>query len=170
MLMLVGVGKTATAESVAELTKKPLLSLTCGDLGTTASEVEENLTEYLNLGLKWSAVVLLDEADVFLEQRDLADIKRNALVSVFLRALEYYNGFLFLTTNRVNTFDEAFISRIHVALHYKPLGVKERIQIWRNNIRRLEDRGIKVQRGAKDFVEDRLVDLKWNGREIRNGI
>lgn len=66
-----GVGKTATAESVAELTNRPLLSLTCGDLGTDGAEVEKNLDRYLNWGLAWGAVVLLDEADVFLEQRDI---------------------------------------------------------------------------------------------------
>ena len=46
-------------------------------------------------------VVLLDEADVFLEERDVKDLNRNALVSVFLRALEYYDGILILTSNRV---------------------------------------------------------------------
>jgi hypothetical protein len=48
-------------------------------------------------------VVLLDEADVFLEERDVKDLNRNALVSVFLRALEYYDGILILTSNRVGT-------------------------------------------------------------------
>ena len=148
-----GVGKTATAESVAELTNRPLLSLTCGDLGTDGAEVEEKLGRYLNWGLGWGAVVLLDEADVFLEQRDIADVGRNSLVSVFLRALEYYSGFLFLTTNRVNTFDEAFISRIHVALHYKPLGPEERSKIWSNNINRLENNGVKVMQSAKNYIE-----------------
>lgn len=50
-----------------------------------------------------AAVVLLDEADVFLEERDVRDLNRNALVSVFLRALEYYEGILILTSNRVGT-------------------------------------------------------------------
>lgn len=45
-------------------------------------------------------VVLLDESEVFLEERSQADLQRNALVSVFLRALEYYDGILILTTNR----------------------------------------------------------------------
>lgn len=43
---------------------------------------------------------MLDEAEVFLEERTQADLQRNALVSVFLRALEYYDGILILTTNR----------------------------------------------------------------------
>lgn len=45
-------------------------------------------------------VVLLDESEVFLEERTQADLERNALVSVFLRALEYYDGILILTSNR----------------------------------------------------------------------
>lgn len=35
-----------------------------------------------------------------MEQRIASDLKRNALVSVFLRALEYYDGILILTSNR----------------------------------------------------------------------
>lgn len=45
-------------------------------------------------------MVLLDESDVFLEEREKTDLQRNALVSVFLRVLEYYEGILILTSNR----------------------------------------------------------------------
>ncbi|TGJ75550.1 hypothetical protein E0Z10_g10983, partial [Xylaria hypoxylon] len=113
-----GVGKTCTAECVAELTHRPLLSLTSGDLSTDSLMVEQNLEYFLSLGERFGAIVLLDEADVYLESRRNKNIERNGLVSVFLRALEYYRGVLFLTTNRVQTFDAAFTSRIHVALHY----------------------------------------------------
>ena len=60
--------------------------------------------------------MLLDEADVFLAKRKTEDIERNSIVSVFLRIMEYYKGLLFLTTNRVGTFDEAFKSRVHISL------------------------------------------------------
>lgn len=83
-------------------------------------------------------VVLLDEADVFLEERDMKDLNRNALVSVFLRALEYYDGILILTSNRVGTFDEAFKSRIQLALHYENLNVTQRRKVWRNFMNRLK--------------------------------
>ncbi|KAK7697667.1 hypothetical protein SLS64_013297 [Diaporthe eres] len=97
--------------------------------------------------------LLLDEADVFLEERTMADLQRNSLVSsektqikwlkfqtgkifnvflVFLRTLEYYDGILILTSNRVGTFDEAFKSRIQVAIHYESLTKKSRRAIWRN--------------------------------------
>jgi SpoVK/Ycf46/Vps4 family AAA+-type ATPase len=87
-----GVGKTSTAECVADSTKRPLFQITCGDIGDTATEVERNLESSFKLAHKWGCVLLLDEADIFLQKRDRADIKRNAIVSVFLRSLEYYAG------------------------------------------------------------------------------
>lgn len=76
-----GVGKTSTAECVAEYTQRPLYSLTCGDIGETAREVEDNLDHCFQMAHKWGCVVLLDEADVFLAKRDKTDLRRNALVS-----------------------------------------------------------------------------------------
>ena len=75
---------------------------------------------------KWKSVLLLDEADAFLEQGSLHDVHRNALVSVFLRELEYYQGIIFLTTNRVSQIDDAIASRIHLPLKYKSLGLDAR--------------------------------------------
>ncbi|KAL2062221.1 hypothetical protein VTL71DRAFT_6487 [Oculimacula yallundae] len=88
---------------------------------------------FLYLGKTWNCVLLLDEADVFLEERSLNDLKRNSLVSaVFLRTLEYYEDILILTSNRVGTFDEAFQSRIHLVLHYPKLTPLFRKKIWQN--------------------------------------
>ncbi|KAI9147501.1 AAA family ATPase [Paramyrothecium foliicola] len=133
-----GTGKTFTAESVAEIAEKPLYRVTCGDIGTKPEQVEKYLESVLYLGKIWDCVVLLDEADVFLEQRSLTDLERNALVSVFLRVLEYYEGILILTSNRVGTFDEAFKSRIQLSLHYEPLTREQRVTIWRNFLKRLK--------------------------------
>jgi hypothetical protein len=73
-----GTGKTLTAESVAEIAQKPLYRVTCGDVGTRAEDIEKYLESVLHLGKIWGCVVLLDEADVFLEQRSLEDPHRNA--------------------------------------------------------------------------------------------
>jgi hypothetical protein len=59
------------------------------DLGTSAPKVESALTSILKISATWGAVVLIDEADVFLEERTLQNIERNAMVAVFLRHLEY---------------------------------------------------------------------------------
>jgi hypothetical protein len=60
-------------------------------------------------------VLLLDEADVYLERRSTTDVLRNGLVSVFLRSLE---GIFFLTANRVHDFDEAVCSMVYLFLKY----------------------------------------------------
>jgi AAA+ superfamily predicted ATPase len=111
-----GTSKTLTAESVAEIAEMPLYNVTCGDIGTRLKEVEKYLQTVLVLGKAWNCVLLLDEADVFLEERTLSDLERNSLASVFLRTLEYYNGILILTSNRVGTFDEA--SNLASKLHF----------------------------------------------------
>lgn len=114
-------------------------------------------------------VVLLDEADVFLEERDIRDLNRNALVSVFLRILEYYQGILILTSNRVGTFDEAFKSRIQLALHYENLTKAHRQKVWRNFLIRV--RGLGESQIDFDDINDHIEELatpELNGREIRN--
>ncbi|KAH7027744.1 P-loop containing nucleoside triphosphate hydrolase protein, partial [Microdochium trichocladiopsis] len=170
-----GVGKTCTAEATAELARRPLISLTAGDLGRHGQGVERSLDYFLKLGERFGAIVLLDEADVYLERRRTSDIARNGLVSVFLRALEYYRGVLFLTTNRVETFDAAFTSRIHVALHYGPLTDEHREKIWLNSFERLErdsEGKVHISVATREYVYDSrdVQSLRWNGREIRNAL
>ncbi|KAH7140359.1 hypothetical protein B0J13DRAFT_557563 [Dactylonectria estremocensis] len=180
-----GVGKTATAEAVAMENHKPLFVITCGDLGLTPHEVESSLKNVFRLAHLWDCVLLLDEADVFLSQRSKLDMKRNALVSVFLRVLEYYNGLLFLTTNRVGTIDEAFKSRIHLSLYYPPLDKTQTRDIFKLNIAKLKE--IESERAKMtgepaivikeadiiDFATKHYEELArstgcWNGRQIRS--
>lgn len=84
-----------TAESVAETMRTPLYTMSASDLGFSSRDVEKSLSKVLELTAKWNAVLLLDEADVFLEARSAHDLERNKLVSIFLRILEYYEGTLF---------------------------------------------------------------------------
>lgn len=65
------------------------MSVSAADLGVVPTSVESYLTWVFQMAARWRAVVLIDEADVFLEARSLHDLTRNALVSVFLRQLEY---------------------------------------------------------------------------------
>ncbi|KAF4625596.1 hypothetical protein G7Y89_g12572 [Cudoniella acicularis] len=158
-----GVGKTMTAEAVAEYTHRPLYVVTCGELGTTAPALEESLERVLDIASSFGAVLLLDEADVFLEQRTPHDVQRNALVSIFLRLLEYYKGILFLTTNRVRTFDEAFHSRIHITLAYSNHGTAARERIWRNFGMHLA-----AELNIRDVDYKELAESELNGRQIKN--
>ncbi|KAI0551808.1 P-loop containing nucleoside triphosphate hydrolase protein [Xylaria curta] len=167
-----GVGKTYTAECIAAFTKRPLMILTSSDIGTDPADVEVNLTKHFKAARSWGAVLLIDEADVFMERRSTADLVRNSLVAGFLRALEFYDGILFLTTNRVGSFDDAFISRIHIQLYYPDFDDDQRRQIWQTFIEKLtKERGdyMRLNIDAKDYIRgSEMRALKWNGREIRN--
>ncbi|OLN96128.1 ATPase family AAA domain-containing protein 3B 1 [Colletotrichum chlorophyti] len=167
-----GVGKTCTAECIAEFTRRPLMTLTSSDIGTDPKTVEFNLTENFKRAMSWGAVLLIDEADIFMERRSTSDLARNSLVAGFLRALEFYDGILFLTTNRVGSFDDAFISRIHVQLYYPDFTDEERQKVWKTFIDKLgRERGdtLRLTIDAKEYIEStKKHDVKWNGREIRN--
>ncbi|KAJ6443159.1 ATPase, AAA-type, core [Purpureocillium lavendulum] len=163
-----GTGKTLTAEGISELLKCPLYMVSAGELGTDSRVLEAELQRILDICHAWGAILLLDEADVFLETRNMQDIHRNALVSIFLRQLEYFQGILFLTTNRVQTFDEAFQSRIHIALRYDALDHKAKKAIFRMFLDRIKALG-KIELGVftdEDF--NSLARRNLNGREIKN--
>ncbi|KAI0116462.1 hypothetical protein GGR51DRAFT_501417 [Nemania sp. FL0031] len=171
-----GTGKTLTAESVAEYTRRPLLSITAADLGDEPVKLEENLLRFFKDATEWDAIVLLDEADVYLERRSAHDLKRNSIVSIFLRAMDYFQGILFLTSNRVGHFDEAFMSRIHVSIGYERLDEDARSKIWDNLFSKLKEDHknggpeIRYEYDAKQYVkkDPEIRKLQWNGREIRN--
>ncbi|KAL3960026.1 hypothetical protein ACCO45_005143 [Purpureocillium lilacinum] len=167
---------TLTAECVAEFSKRPLYIVSSGDLDTNPSVLDERLGRTLDLASTWKAVLLIDEADVFLERRSLHDLQRNGLVSIFLRTLEYYSGILFMTTNRVRTFDDAFKSRIHVPLKYGELPAESRAKIWRNflsgvggtNCSANGQDGASVYDSIGDSGIAALAEAPLNGRQIKN--
>lgn len=153
-----GVGKTSSAEAIADERRCPLYSITVGELGTQADELEKRLHRVLLTAARWNAIILLDEADVFLEARSVNDVKRNAMVSIFLRLLEYHSGIMFMTTNRVISFDEAILNRISIGIVYRNFDTNTRRQVWSNMLE-----AAKVT--TVDF--DALVSHELNGRQIR---
>lgn len=100
-------------------------------------------------------VYVLSEADVY---------------SVFLRILEYYDGILILTSNRVGIFDEAFKSRIQVSLHYQDHTASTRKAIWKNFIDMLESDSANANIGELEDHLEELAQEEMNGRQIRNAM
>jgi hypothetical protein len=66
---------------VAEKSRVPLYIVSASDLGTAAAKVEKGLMNALECCQLWDAVLLIDEADVFLESRNSNNLERNELVS-----------------------------------------------------------------------------------------
>jgi SpoVK/Ycf46/Vps4 family AAA+-type ATPase len=150
---------------VAETMKRPLYSMSAGDLGDDPSTFESNLIRVLELSTRWSAVLVIDECDVFLEKRTSSDLARNKLVSVLLRQLEYFQGVMFLTTNRVAAFDPAFESRIHLTIHYPKLDMNSRRHIWRTFVK---PDGASYTSDIREADLDKLAQTELNGRQIKN--
>lgn len=159
-----GVGKTSMAEASAELLEQPLYYLTAGALGVDSGTIERTLNAALQLALRWKAQVLLDEADVFLEARDSINMQRNAVVGTFLRCLEYFAGILFMTTNRVQNFDEAVCSRVHVFMTFPALDADTRSAIWNGM---LKQHGFVSAAAMSADIDAVIRNSSCNGRQLR---
>lgn len=125
-----GVGKTLTAEVYSETKERPLYSVQCSQLGITPEELEQSLYKVFARAQRWNAILLLDEADVYIMKRG-RDLNQNAIVGVFLRVLEYYSGTLFMTTNRSGMVDDAIASRCIARIDYKVPLIKDQRKLWR---------------------------------------
>ena len=157
-----GLGKTLTAEVYSEVMQKPLYCVQSSQLGISVSEIEVNLNKILYRAEKWDAVLLIDEADSYIYKRG-RDILQNCIVGTFLRLMEYYNGILFLTSNRPDTIDDAIISRVTLHIKYDLPNYEETIKLW--NI---------LCQNFNMAIETPTIDKLWakykpfSGRDIRN--
>ena len=159
-----GTGKTLTAEVFSEQVKRPLYCVQCSQLGTDENELEKELKVVLNRAQRWKAILLIDEADVYVHSRG-KDIQQNAIVGVWLRVLEYYRGILFMTSNRETIIDDAIMSRATAWIRYDIPDRARAVMIWQ-----VLAAQYKVGLTAKDF--EALVDMEKfqhiSGRSIKN--
>ncbi|KAJ4301552.1 hypothetical protein N0V90_003645 [Kalmusia sp. IMI 367209] len=135
-----GVGKTLTAESVALMAGKPLLSVGVSDIGIEGDKVEANLQKIFDLAGKWEAVLLFDEADVFLEARGEGenDLRRNAMVS-------------------------------DIAIKYEELTQEQQMAIFQSFLEQLRDKKLVEDfSDLMRWVSGPGRKLQFNGRQIRN--
>ena len=159
-----GTGKTLTAEVFSEQVKRPLYCVQCSQLGTDEAQLEKELKIVLNRAQRWKAILLIDEADVYVHERG-NDIQQNAIVGVFLRVLEYYRGILFMTSNRETVIDDAIMSRATAWIRYDLPDRERAVAIWRvlSN---------QYKAGLKDVDFAKLVEMDKfkaiSGRSIKN--
>eukprot|EP00035_Acanthoeca_spectabilis_P006997 m.131437 g.131437 ORF g.131437 m.131437 type:complete len:1036 (+) comp13753_c0_seq2:3-3110(+) len=163
-----GVGKTLTAEAIAERLQRPLYMISMGELGTTPETLEKRLADIFSLCSPWQALVLIDEAEMLLERRSPGDVVRNSMVCVMLRLLEYYQGVLFLTSNRVSSLDPAFQSRVTCALHYPSLDASARASIWQGLLDDLQRQRPESVGPTVDV--NALARYRMNGRQIKTTV
>lgn len=157
-----GLGKTLTAEVFSETIKKPLFVVQCSQLGLNVDQVEKNLGEVLSRAGRWGAILLIDEADVYIRQRG-EDIIQNAIVGVFLRLIEYYPGILFMTSNRGEIIDDAILSRATAWIKYEAPDPGLLIKIWE-----VLGKQYGAEFSAKDLADLTEAYQGISGRSVRN--
>ncbi|KAI7761254.1 hypothetical protein LZL87_002069 [Fusarium oxysporum] len=160
-----GTGKTFTAESVSENLKRPLYRIDTSDLGMDTSKLEGNLKTALDRCARWNAILLPDEADVFLEKRTSSNLTQNEMATIFLRLLEYYKGLMILTTNRYPAIDPAFESRIDLSFVFQDLEPASRAKIWYNFLV-WENKALAEDSNAIA----KLASMPLNGRHIKSAV
>ena len=161
-----GIGKTLTAEAMAEYLHKPLYFASVGELGTSIDELEEALKRIIDLTKRWDAIVLIDEVDVFAQKRNSTNIENNAMTAIFLRMIERFEGIMFMTTNMQDNLDEAFVSRATLTLQYRDLTSKVKKGIFESTIKVIESEGITINLTEKYL--NKLSTCRVNGRMIKN--
>lgn len=157
-----GTGKTATAEVFAEFKERPLYTAQCSQLGIDAESVELELANILQRANRWNAVLLLDEADVYIRKRG-QDVNQNAIVGAFLRVLEYASCILFMTTNLPDEVDDAIASRCIAKLTYTSPNPEDQVKIW-FNLARLN--GIELEKSEIKKIS--IEHPKLSGRDVKN--
>lgn len=125
-----GLGKTLLAEVYAEKMRQALYRVPAGQLGITPESVAKGIALVYENAARWRAVVLIDEADVYIRKRG-ESMSHNAVVAALLVTLERQTAMTFLATNRSNDVDEAIISRCIAIVHFDMPTVDASREIWR---------------------------------------
>jgi len=123
-----GTGKTALAEYIAKALDKPLLIKQASDLMSKyVGETEQNMAAMFREAENEKAVLLLDEADSFLQDRRGAQRTYEVTeVNEMLQGMERYNGIFVCTTNLLDRIDQAALRRFTFKIKFNPLTPEQR--------------------------------------------
>ncbi len=160
-----GTGKTMTAEAVADKLKRPLIRVAVGG-ALDPDTISRLLGEAFRRAERYNAVLLIDEADIFIRRRGSQPLL-DGVVAGFLRALEYYRGLLFLTTNLVGDIDAAVFSRAHMVVGYEAPDIAS---VWDNLMPAEVKAALLGGATAWPTLLEALRTVKLNGREIKTVI
>ena len=131
-----GVGKTITAQAVAEQLGKKILQVNYADIESKyVGETSKNLVTIFSEAEKNNAVLLFDEADALLsrrvtEMRSSTDVSVNQTRSVLLTLLDTFEGMVIFTTNFIDNYDSAFMRRIPYHIAFELPDEVQRKRLW----------------------------------------
>lgn len=142
-----GIGKTLTAQVVSEVLHKPLYTMDSSSI-ISAWDIRKKLAKSYDLVYKWNGILLFDEVDTLISRRG-TDLEKNRVTAELLRSLEEFKGIAFLTTNRPQDIDDAFLSRCIAIIDYGvPVG-DDAIKAWKS---------IGLQVMGEEIIDDALAE------------
>ncbi len=123
-----GTGKTALAEHIANTLGRSIIIKQASDLMSKfIGETEQNMAAMFEEAENENAVLLLDEADSFLQDRRGAQRTYEVTeVNEMLQGMERFNGIFICTTNLFERIDQAALRRFTFKIRFKPLTREQR--------------------------------------------
>ena len=123
-----GTGKTALAEYIAQQLERPLMIRRASDLVSKfVGETEQQMAAMFREAEAEKAVLLLDEADSFLQDRRGAQRTYEVTeVNEMLQGMERFAGVFICTTNLMDSIDQAALRRFTFKIRFKPLTAAQR--------------------------------------------
>ena len=127
-----GTGKTALAEHLAKALERPLLIKQASDLMSKyVGETEQNMAAMFAEAEAEKAVLLLDEADSFLQDRRGAQRTYEVTeVNEMLQGMERFKGIFVCTTNLLESLDQAALRRFTFKIKFMPLTAAQREKMF----------------------------------------
>ena len=127
-----GSGKTALAQHIADVLGRPLLAKQASDLMSKyVGETEQNLAAMFKQAQAERAVLLLDEADSYLQDRRGAQRSYEVSeVNEMLQGMERFAGIFICTTNLLDRIDQAALRRFTFKIEFRPLTTEQRQQMF----------------------------------------
>ncbi|QTN26480.1 AAA family ATPase [Rhodoferax sp. AJA081-3] len=127
-----GTGKTALAEHIATTLAQPLHVRQASDLmGKYVGETEQNMAAMFREAETENAILLLDEADSFLQDRRGAQRSYEVSeVNEMLQGMERFHGIFICTTNLMDRIDQAALRRFTFKIQFKPLTRVQRLALF----------------------------------------
>ncbi len=127
-----GTGKTALGEHIAKSIERPLIIKKASDLMSKyVGETEQQMAAMFKEATSEKAVLLLDEADSFLQSRALAQRSYEVTeVNEMLQQMERFEGVFICTTNLIDRIDEAALRRFTFKIQFKPLTREQREKMF----------------------------------------
>ena len=154
-----GSGKTALAHRLAQTLDRPLMVKRASDLVSKyLGDTEKNLSAMFDEAAADEAILLLDEADSFLQDRALAQRQWEVTeVNELLTQMEAFDGLFICATNFLQHLDPAALRRFALKLEFRPLRPDQAQSMFVAQYERMAGRPLRAEEGAALEAELRLL-------------